>query len=123
HDLRRHPSHGRHGGRVACADVVLQMTPRREDWPERLAAFVAARRRTPFAFGTHDCALFAADWIVECTGADPIAPLRGQWTDERSALRILQDNGGIEALACRYLGDPIAPLLARRGDIVLVDLT
>lgn len=106
---------------MAGPHVVLQM--RCEDWPERLAAFVASRRHTPFAFGSHDCALFAADWILECTGTDPIAEIRGQWTDERSAMRILQDNGGIEALANRYLGEPVAPLLARRGDIVLVELT
>jgi len=47
------------------------------DWRERLAAFVAARRETPFAWGAADCCLTSADAVCAMTGVDLAAPLRG----------------------------------------------
>ena len=38
--------------------------PRRADWPERLAAFIEARRRQRFVWGANDCVLFAADAVL-----------------------------------------------------------
>lgn len=99
------------------------MPERRQDWPERLFAMIEARRATPFEWGAHDCCSFAADAVLEMTGTDPIADLRGQWTDEVSALRLLKAHGGLEALATERLGVLIAPAFAQRGDVVLHTLT
>lgn len=93
---------------------------RRQDWPVRLAAFLDARRGTPFAYGSHDCVLMAADWIVEATGEDPIAEIRGSWNDIREALRLSED---LRDQVTRRLGAEIGPQFARRGDIVLHEET
>lgn len=94
---------------------------RREDWPERLFALIEARRSTPFEWAVHDCCSFAAAAVEAMTGANPIADL--EWHDELSALRLLKDHGGIEALAAERLGEQVAPAFAQRGDVVLHTLT
>jgi len=97
------------------------MRERREDWAERLFALIEARRETPFRWATHDCCSFAAAAVETMTGTNPIADL--EWHDEVSALRLLKDHGGIEALASERLGEQITPAFAQRGDVVLHTLT
>lgn len=93
---------------------------RASDWPARLAAFIAARERRPFRWGEHDCCLFAADWVLECTGTDPAAALRG-YDSERQARRLLKDAGGLRALVDELLPAHPSVAWAGRGDVVLVD--
>ena len=86
------------------------------DWPERLADFVRARRKMPFAYGANDCALFAADAVHAMTGVDPAAEYRG-YSDEREALRIIKDADGMRGLVSL----PEKPAgMAQRGDVVIV---
>lgn len=104
---------------------------RLEDWPERLAALVESRLRTPFAWGENDCALFAADAVHAVTGIDLADHFRGRYSDEATA-RLMGMHGAsahlaagdiVEALrdmASLYLDGEVPPALARRGDIVLV---
>lgn len=103
------------------------MTPvaiaRREDWPERLLAFVESRRVTPFAWGGHDCALFVADAALSMTDHDFAAPFRERYTTALGAMKELRRNG-VENLAgylTLALGAPSAPTLARRGDVVMFE--
>lgn len=114
---------------------------RKADWPERLSPFVRARARTPFRWGRHDCALFAADWILESTGHDPAAWFRGRYEDALTAQAALRDflaergvkisgeadlseNGFLfshylESVAWEILGRPLDCVLsAQRGDVV-----
>jgi hypothetical protein len=91
-----------------------------EDWPERLHAFVAARSATPFAWGMHDCCIFAADAVLAVTGQDPGAPWRG-YSTARVAVRRMREPG-LPAIASAALGEPIAAPLAWRGDVVAVRL-
>jgi hypothetical protein len=99
--------------------------PRLPDWPERLAALVEARRHTPFAWGMHDCGLFAADAVLACTGTDPAAHLRGRYASEAEAEALLGEQGlygfvrAIEAARGTTL---CAVSLAQRGDTALVQL-
>lgn len=99
------------------------MTGRREGWESRLAAVVENYRRQPFAWGTADCFTFTGDCHQAVTGVDLIAPWRGRYADEASALRMVREHvGDLPALYRQGLGDP-APLpatLARRGDIAIV---
>lgn len=96
------------------------MSIRPDDWPERLAAFLESRGPEPFVWGSNDCALFAADWVLTLTGADPLGPLRGAWTDEASARDLMASLGGLDAAARSVLGEPLPTvLLARRGDVML----
>jgi hypothetical protein len=92
---------------------------RHPDWPERLAAFVESRRHVPFAWGSNDCATFAADALVAMTGADPIGPLRGRWGSQDQARQVLQGFGGLARAAGRALGRPLPQLAAApRGAVV-----
>lgn len=99
-------------------------TPRRvADWPERLNALLAERYARPFAFGSNDCCLFAADTVLALTGFDLGAALRGQYSTAEEAARVLQEEGGVQALATTMLGQPRElPLLAQRGDVVCVEM-
>lgn len=91
---------------------------RREDWPEKLAAFVDARRHLPFAWGANDCASFAFLAAAEITGR---TVREIDWHDIHDAAQRLEAFGGIEALATAALGAPAENILAmRRGDIALV---
>jgi len=97
------------------------MTPLRRlhDWQLRFAAFERARRATPFAWGSNDCATFAADCVEALTGERLLPKLRTA-TTARQAMRIARDAGGLRALSLRALGNPVAPAFARPGDIVLL---
>lgn len=96
---------------------------RREGWEERLVAVIAAARGRPFAWGAHDCMLFAADAVAALTGADPAAGLRGAYDSEIGAARIVARAGGLAALADDRLAGLAArlsnPKLAQRGDLCL----
>lgn len=90
-----------------------------------LSDFLARAGRLGFAWGTHDCMLFAADWVCECTGRDPAAAWRGTYTNEAEALALIQDAGGASCLMHRGLAGigwdlvqgPVQP-----GDVVLARL-
>lgn len=90
-----------------------------------LDAFIDARRTVPFAYFEQDCARIAADWVLAKTGRDPLAPLReegGPMADGSllATLRAVRAAGGFEAIGTQLLGPAIPPLMAQRGDVVLV---
>lgn len=96
---------------------------RLRDWPERLAELVQARLREPFAWGSNDCCIFAADVVQALTGHDPAAELRGAYDGPVSAARALAGQQPAE-LAAGVLGQALdSPAMAQRGDVVcgLVD--
>lgn len=99
------------------------MLTRREDWPERLLAFVRSRENTPFAWGAHDCAQFVADAALAMTDYDYAAPFRGRYSTALGAVRELRRNGfeDLPAYLTAVLGAPVVPGLARRGDGVLFE--
>jgi hypothetical protein len=96
-----------------------------EDWPLRLTAFVEGATHTPFAWGRHDCCLFAADAVAAITGVDPASELRGRYHNPNSAARLSVRRGGFEKmvadLAARHGMAALRPLQAQRGDVMLVD--
>jgi len=96
-----------------------------ENWPFLLHSFFEKRAAIPFAWGTHDCALTACDWIHALTGIDPAASLRGRYHTALGAARIIKRHGGLLSIAddaCALNGWPACPvLMARRGDIVAMD--
>ncbi|ATC25215.1 DUF6950 family protein [Caulobacter vibrioides] len=83
---------------------------------EALHAYVASHMRTPFAWGQHDCVLFAAGAVQAQTGEDPLRAYRGRWASERGAARVLKRLGGMEAAVNTVL-QPITPAMAQRGDV------
>jgi len=100
------------------------LRPRLPDWPERLAELIEARRHVPFAWGSNDCCLFAADAVLACTGEDPAADWRGRYSTEAEALALMDSNLGLYGLARAIQRARQAPRcppsLAQRGDIALI---
>ncbi|MES2034818.1 MAG: hypothetical protein V4466_11620 [Pseudomonadota bacterium] len=65
---------------------------------ERLASFLARAAMTPFDWGTWDCSLWLADWLVENGYADPAGHLRGRYDTALSCARLLRAEGGLMAV-------------------------
>jgi len=100
------PEQGRRSRRVA-------------DWTARLHAVIEAASVRPFAWGAHDCCVFAADCVRAITGSDPMAELRGAYDDARGAARLLAERD-LRGRLLDALGYPIPVALAQRGDVVIV---
>lgn len=100
---------------------------KRPDFAERLLAVLEERRDRPFAWGRNDCALFACDLVEAATGVDHAAPLRGRYRSAAGAAWALRRfaGGGLEAAAEKIAKSnglrEVPPLMAQRGDIVLLD--
>lgn len=92
-----------------------------ENWPTLLAFYVDSRRSEPFAWGSNDCCLFAADWVLIATGHDIAASFRGTYSGPLEATRIIREAGGIENLLATHAPDlrRISAKQAGRGDLVL----
>lgn len=95
---------------------------RPEDWPRRLATYLAQHAGTPFAWGRHDCGTFAAKWLIALGYPDPVAGLA--WQSPLGAARLMRDAGSYAGLIDRLLlplgCERIEPRAAARGDVVLL---
>jgi len=102
---------------------------RQKHWATRAYhQFLVARRKMPFAWGVNDCALFAADGVQAVTGTDIASDFRGKYHDEASAMAAIKTIAGGSTIAdaaawCakkHTLAECIHPLMAQRGDLVIV---
>ena len=100
-----------------------------EHWDTRaFHNFSKLKRTTPFTWGEWDCCLAAASFVQAITGTDIGEDFRGKYTDEASAMTTIASvTGGktiedaIVWVAKKYdLAEHTHPLLAKRGDLVLV---
>lgn len=100
-----------------------------EHWDTRaFHNFAKSNRATPFKWGEWDCCLAAASFVQAITGIDIGQNFRGKYTDEASAMATIASvTGGktiedaLEWVAKKYgLPERIHPLMAQRGDLVLV---
>lgn len=90
------------------------------DWEEWLATMLADWQGVAFAWGKHDCLMFAAAAIEAVTGVDPGKGHRGKYRSQASAFRHLGKLGATSVPA--YLDSlfpATVPALARRGDLVV----
>lgn len=55
------------------------------------------------------------------TGSDWVSDLADCYWDKASAYSYIAEQGGIEPAVTKRLGDPAPALLARRGDVCLVE--
>jgi hypothetical protein len=91
-----------------------------------IASFLSQAAARGFAWGEHDCMLFAADWAKMLTGADPAKGWRGTYRNAWEANRIVEAAGGAQA----HMHTMLAPLgwhlidsrQAGTGDILLAHL-
>lgn len=102
---------------------------KKEHWlTEELPQFLDSRRNVPFAWGSNDCATFAADAIQAITGTDIAEKFRGKYTTEVGALKAIKEiTGGSTVVdAAAYCAENHGlvehqyPLMAKRGDLVIV---
>jgi hypothetical protein len=111
---------------------------RATNWQTLLHEFLVDRARMPFAWGGNDCCTFPADAIKAMTGEDIAAAFRGAYTGEAGAwAAVMRMAGGsgdpatavadAAAWCAAKAGMPewmhagkAAPLLAQRGDLVVL---
>lgn len=90
----------------------------------RLTQFLAEHDNAPFDWATHNCCHFAARWVKNVTGRDPMAGLPVT-RDVRAARRLLRGLGGtmVDAWTAQLGYGPLAsPKLAQTGDVVLLPM-
>ncbi|WP_291015024.1 hypothetical protein [Hydrogenophaga sp.] len=90
-------------------------------WQTRFAVLCMERKVVPFEWGKNDCCLWAADAVLAITGKDFAEGLRGTYATTAEAARMLARVGGVRQLATDVLGDPVSPLHAAVGDVVLFE--
>ncbi len=90
-------------------------------WQTRFALLCIERQRRPFEWGSHDCCLWASDAVLAITGQDFAEGLRGTYATTAEAARMLAEVGGVRQLATDVLGNPVSPLMATVGDVVLFE--
>lgn len=98
----------------------MSVIERRADWQAHFSVFARERIAMPFAWGQNDCCLFAADCVLAMTGADFAGEARGSYDDPRGAARLIAARGGLAQVATDALGDPVSPVMASVGDVVLL---
>lgn len=99
-----------------------------------LDGFLQAQRSAPFAWGTNDCCMFAANAVRAMTGADIAEDFRDKYLDQDAAFMLIKAVTGGESVADAIAhcatkhglqerlsvdGQP-QPLMAQRGDLVAV---
>lgn len=95
----------------------MMPVPRLSDWRPRLVAYVEAVRARPFAYGSHDCALFAAGAVLAMTGVDLAADFRGRYTSLKQGLKLAR---GRHLAVLKLSFEAIPPAFAGVGDIALI---
>lgn len=99
------------------------MLTRAEDWSARLAEQTARAFYKPFAWGQHDCALFAADCIDAMTDARIAQRYRGTYKTAAQAKRITGPDLEcfVELMAAEHHLREVPVLEAQRGDVAVFD--
>jgi hypothetical protein len=103
---------------------------RLQEWDTtHLHQFVLSRRSTPFAWGSHDCCLLAADAIQAITGVDIAADFRGRYSDQASAFAAIKtitggstvEDAAVYCATKAEMPELPHPNFAHRGDLVLIE--
>lgn len=90
---------------------------RLDGWESKMSQ--ALEETGAFEWGTNDCCMFVFRVAEAITGIDYAKPYRGYKTSKGAARRLLK-YGGVEGVANNSFGESKKPLLAKRGDAVLV---
>ncbi|GEA12675.1 hypothetical protein [Alteromonas sp. KUL49] len=92
------------------------------NWDIELAEYIESVANAPFAWGEHDCCLFAANAAKLITGIDFAQRFRGKYSTELGAARALKryGQGDLFNTLCDIFGEPCPILTLQRGDIALV---
>ena len=102
---------------------------RKLHWAEQhFHAFLLEREGKPFAWGSNDCASFAADGILAITGTDIMTDFRGYGNPDEAYRKVRAVTGAVTLPAvvdwCARRNGMMErrfPLMAQRGDLVLYE--
>lgn len=84
-----------------------------------LTQFLHEAETRPFQFGEWDCLQVLAHWLKRSSGIDPGAAWRPRYHDQKGAIRIVREAGGM----IEHVERCIAPFgLKRRGEIKRGDI-
>lgn len=89
-----------------------------EGWERRLSEHLESVRDTEFAWGTHDCVLFASDVCNLVCGIDPAENARGRYHSKEEAFELLKHHGLSQPGILDAHFTRIKPMTAQRGDVV-----
>lgn len=90
---------------------------RKENWATLLYDAIEARIDSRFIWGEFDCCRFAAECVEAITGTNVMPDLH--YTNQEEAIEIIQSSGGLSKMVTDILGQPLFPLMASRGDVVM----
>jgi hypothetical protein len=103
---------------------------RKQNWDTKhFHDFLLERASAPFQWQDNDCCTFVADAIKSFTGVDIAADFRGVYSDQIGAFKAIRTitggTGVVDAAAyCAVkfgLSELEHPLMAQRGDLVVVE--
>lgn len=96
---------------------------RKPNWRTLLAAYVEQVAHKPFAWGEHDCALFAAGAVEAMTGEDIAAGYRGRYKTLAGGRRMLKRKGfDTHADLAASLFEVVHPSSAQVGDLAAIEV-
>jgi hypothetical protein len=84
------------------------------------ANYMSQHLNAPFKWGHNDCICFVVGWVELVTGKDYLSEY--SWANEREALQLIKELGGIEAMFDKHLRR-VPPNFAKDGDITYLDGT
>jgi hypothetical protein len=90
-----------------------------------LGAYLTLAMRTPWAWSTHDCCTFIANWSIERGRSDPMAFIRGHYRTERGALKAIKRGGGLLKLVSRGMASAGVPRVddgPEPGDVAVIEI-
>ena len=88
-----------------------------------LARFLREASRKAFRPGRHDCALFAADWLVFIDGPDLAASWRGDYRTLEEGLQRVRSDGftsHVDVFDKSVLAPVASWMVSRPGDVALL---
>jgi hypothetical protein len=95
---------------------------RRPDWLERLWQTIEAAERRSVVYGSFGCVQFVAQCLDVMTDSAWAPHVSEICADKHAAFRLLLRSGGLDELVSARLGTAVPRNLARRGDVVSIDL-
>lgn len=104
-------------------EIVMSGLVRKSDWRARFAAEVDRIKRTPFAWGSHDCGPgLAGNLVYAVTGVDCAAQWCGEYDDALGAARAMRDAGfdNLADLVASMLPEYEHPSQARIADVAAI---
>lgn len=102
---------------------MLKILPRSDDWDRRLARVTEKHMRLPGEWGVSDCLMTAMDAVEAVTGFDPASKVRGTYSTEQGAAKLLRRRKAenVEQMVAKLFPQLPSAFSAHRGDLAVVE--